>query len=80
MNRFGTAVQNPYVIAAIGIAVVLSPLLVSRLVGIAGGFLLPVTWALLIIGLCAEYIAWTIGLGAIALVRFDRKAAVVAQP
>ena len=80
MNRFGAAAQNPYVIAAIGIAVVLSPLLISRLVGIAGGFLLPVTWALLIIGLCAEYIAWTIGLGAIALVRFDRKAAVVAQP
>jgi len=80
MNRFGTAAQNPYVIAAIGIAVVLSPLLISRLVGIAGGFLLPVTWALLILGLCAEYIAWTIGLGAIALVRFDRKTAVVAQP
>ena len=79
VNRFGTAGQNPYVIAAIGIAVVLSPLLISRLVGIAGGFLVPVTWVLLIIGLCAEYIAWTIGLGAIALVRFDRKA-VVAQP
>ena len=62
MNRFGTAGQNPYVIAAIGIAVVLSPLLISRLVGIAGGFLVPVTWFLLIIGLCAEYIAWTIGL------------------
>jgi hypothetical protein len=79
MNRFGTAGQNPYVIAALGIAVVLSPLLISRLVGIAGGFLVPVTWALLILGLCAEYIAWTIGLGAIALVRFDRKA-VIAQP
>ena len=80
MNRFGTTTgQNPYVIAAIGIAVVLSPLLISRLVGIAGGFLVPVTWALLIVGLCAEYIAWTIGLGAIALVRFDRKA-VIAQP
>lgn len=78
VNRFGTAGQNPYVIAAIGMAVVLSPLLISRLAGLAGGFLWPVTWALLIIGLCAEYIAWTIGLGAIALVRFDRKT-VVAQ-
>ena len=72
-NRFGTAGLNPYLIAAIGIAVVLSPLLISRLVGIGGGFLWPVTGVLLLVGLCAEYIVWTIGLGAIALVRFDRK-------
>jgi hypothetical protein len=79
VNRLGAAAYSPYVIAAIGIALVLSPLLLSRLLGFAGGFLWPVAWALLLIGLCAEYVAWTIGLGAIALVRFDRKAVVI-QP
>jgi hypothetical protein len=74
-RRFGTAAQNPYVIAAIGIALVLSPLLLSRILGFAGNFLWPLTWTLLILGVCAEYLAWTVGLGAIALVRFDRKAA-----
>jgi hypothetical protein len=71
-SRFGTEQQNPYVIAAIGIVVVLSPLLLSRIVGLAG-LLWPVAWALLIVGLFAEYVAWTVGLGAVALVRFDHK-------
>jgi len=72
VSRFGAAHQNPYVTAAIGIAVVLSPLLLSRIVGFAG-LLWPLTWALLILGLFAEYVAWTVGLGAVALLRFDPK-------
>lgn len=79
INRFGTA-QNPYVTAAIGIALLLSPLLLSRVLGLAGGFLWPVTGTLMVLGLCAEYLVWTVGLGAIALARFGRKAVVVAQP
>ena len=72
VSRFGGEGQNPYFVAAIGIALVLSPLLLSRLVGFAG-LLWPVTWTLLLLGLVTEYVAWTVGLGAIALVRFDRQ-------
>jgi hypothetical protein len=78
-NRFGFAAQSPYMIAAIGIGLLLSPLVLSRLLGFAGGFLWPITGTLVFLGLCAEYLAWTVGLGAIALVRFDRKG-VIAQP
>jgi hypothetical protein len=67
--RFGWGEQNPYVIAAIGIALVVSPLLLSRIVGFAG-ILWPITWTLLFLGLLSEYVAWTVGLGAVALARF----------
>jgi hypothetical protein len=72
VSRLSSDAHNPYVVAALGIAVVLSPVLLSRLVGFAG-LLWPITWTLLLLGLVAEYVAWTVGLGAVALVRFDRK-------
>jgi hypothetical protein len=72
--RFGLSSQNPYVIAAVGTVVVLSPVLVSRVVGFAGGFISPITWTLVLLGVLLEYAVWTVGLGAVALVRFDRKA------
>ncbi len=73
VTRFGWQEQNPYLVAALGIAVVLSPVLIGRLLGFARGLLWPITWTLLLLGFLAEYAVWTVGLGAIALVRFDRK-------
>ncbi len=60
---------RPYPATIAGIAVILSPLLVARLLGLAGagGF---VAWLLVAVGFIAEYVAWTTGLGAAALVRF----------
>jgi hypothetical protein len=56
-----------------GIAVVLSPVLLSRLVGFGGLFFWPITMMLLVLGVITEYVVWTVGLGAVALVRFDRQ-------
>jgi hypothetical protein len=67
----GWDAQNQYFVAAMGIAVVLSPVLLSRLVGFAG-FFWPITMMLLVLGLVTEYVVWTVGLGAVALLRFDR--------
>jgi hypothetical protein len=61
-------------VAAVGIALVLSPVLLSRLIGFVG-LLWPITWALLFLGLLTEYVVWTVGLGAVALMRFDRPSA-----
>jgi hypothetical protein len=72
VSRFGWNGQNSYLVAALGIALVLSPVLLSRLIGFAG-LLWPLTWTLLVLGVLTEYIAWTVGLGAVALVRFDRR-------
>ena len=70
-SRLGWDAQNQYFVAAMGIAVVLSPVLLSRLVGFAG-FFWPITMMLLVLGLVTEYVVWTVGLGAVALLRFDR--------
>jgi hypothetical protein len=72
VSRLGWDGQNPYFVAAMGVAVVLSPVLLSRLVGFAGLFW-PITMMLLVLGVITEYVVWTVGLGAVALVRFDRQ-------
>ena len=72
-TRFGGDGQNPYLVAAIGMAVLLSPVLLSRLIGFGGAMVWPITGSLLLLGLLVEYAVWTVGLGAVALVRFDRR-------
>ena len=70
--RIGWQEQSPYLVTALGVAVVLSPVLIGGLIGLGGGLLVPLTWALLFLGFFVEYAAWTVGLGAIALLRFGR--------
>lgn len=72
-GRIGSTSLNPYLTAIIGILVVMSPVLLGRLLGIGGAFLVPLAVPLLMIGFLAEYIAWTIGFGAVALNRFDKR-------
>ena len=49
----------------------MSPILLARLVGLAGGPLWLMSFGLAMLGFLFEYVAWTVGLGAIALVRFN---------
>jgi hypothetical protein len=70
--RFGWVREGPYATTIAGILILVSPLLLARLLGLAGGVVFPMTVGLLVIGTILEYVAWTIGLGAVALVRFNR--------
>jgi Flp pilus assembly pilin Flp len=70
--RFGRVGEGPYATTIAGILILVSPLLLARLVGLAGGVVFPMTIGLLVIGTILEYVAWTIGFGAVALVRFNR--------
>jgi hypothetical protein len=65
---------NPYVTTSLGVMVVLLPLLLARLLEIAGGLLGPVAFSLQVLGLCVEYLVWTMGIGAVALTRYHRQA------
>ena len=56
-----------------GIVLVLSPLLLARLVGFVGDFGF-IVGMLVGVGVLLEYMAWTAGLGATALARFNRPA------
>ena len=62
---------RPYLATMLGIIVIVSPLLLARLLGFVG----PIAFFAAIFGAAAfviEYLAWTTGLGAAALVRFGR--------
>jgi hypothetical protein len=49
--------------------------LVARLLGLASGLLFPITAVLAALGFAFEYVVWTVGLGAVALLRFNGRAA-----
>jgi len=71
--RLGSAPLNPYLTAIVGILAVLTPVLLGRILGIGGPLLLPLALPVLLIGFLAEYLAWTVGFGAVALNQFDKK-------
>jgi hypothetical protein len=70
--RMGWVVGNPYSATMLGILVVMAPILLTRLIGLGGGMLFPMTLGLGIVARLVEYVAWTVGLGAVALARFNR--------
>lgn len=65
--------SRPYAATFAGILLIVSPVLLARLVGLTGdlGF---VVWPIAAVGFLLEYSVWTAGLGAAALVRFNRPA------
>jgi hypothetical protein len=67
-NRFGIK-RGPYASVALGVVLVVGITLVARIVALAGGFVFGVVVAgpLAAIGGLAEYVAWTIGIGAVLL-------------
>jgi hypothetical protein len=71
-GRLGWNTGNPYMTTIGGILVLLSPTVLARLVGLTGLPLFPITGVLFVGGVAIEYLAWTIGFGAVALMRFSR--------
>jgi hypothetical protein len=82
-QRFGWNVTGPYAPTVLGILVIVSPLLLARLLSLVGWPIGPMAFGLGVIAFIVEYVAWTVGFGAVALARFDRRpppAAPVAEP
>jgi hypothetical protein len=71
-HRFAWSGDNPYLTVVIGIVMVVSPVLIARLIGLAGILVFPITGTLTFLGFLLEYVAWTVGFGAVALLRFAR--------
>jgi hypothetical protein len=79
-RRFGLTGYGPYATTMVGIFLIVSPILLARLVGLAGGPLWLMSFGLAMLGFLFEYVAWTVGLGAIALVRFNERALIPPPP
>ena len=72
-RRLGWMNRGTYLNTFTGIVVILLPVLVARLALLAGGTGVAFLWHwLAAMGFVAEYLAWTVGFGAVALVRFGR--------
>lgn len=72
-RRLGWREDNPYAVTITGVLVLMLPVILSRLIGLGGGILFPMTMGLGILGAIVEYLAWTVGFGAVALSRFNRR-------
>lgn len=70
--RFGWQDRGSIGTAVVGVLIVAAPVILARMVGLAGGPVWIMSMGLLIIGFLAEYLVWTIGIGAVALTRFSR--------
>lgn len=67
--------QGPYASVALGVVAVVGITLVARIIALAGGFMLGlvVAGSLAAIGYLAEYVAWTMGIGAVILTWLNRR-------
>jgi hypothetical protein len=72
-TRFGWATADPYRTTLTGIVAVMLPLLLARLINLAGLTMVPFGMGLGVLGWLVEYLAWTVGFGAVALARFSRR-------
>jgi hypothetical protein len=71
-QRFNWPQNNPYTTTMLGILTLMAPVLLARIIGLVGAMLFPFSTGLVIIGLILEYLAWTVGFGSVALLRFSR--------
>jgi hypothetical protein len=73
LARLGIPESGPYAAAIAGVLLIVAPIIVGRLVGLVGLPLSPMTFGFGLLGALVESLAWTIGVGAVALVRFGKK-------
>jgi hypothetical protein len=71
-RRFGWSTDSPFADLIAGVFVVMLPLLVGRVVGLAGWAVSPLVFLLVAIGLGVEYLVWASGFGAVLVNAFTR--------
>ncbi len=71
-DRFGWRPQSAYVATFLGFLIIVLPTLAARVLGIAPEPLRAVAFSVLMAGAIAEFVVWTIGLGATLLTGFGR--------
>ena len=72
--------SGPYLATVTGVLTLLVPVLLGRVVGLGGLLMAPIAFAISLVGLIVEYLAWTVGFGAVALTRFSKSGSTPAAP
>ena len=71
-DRLGWQPGNAFLATAIGFFLIMGPTLAARFIGVGPDALRPGAFALLMLGLAVEFLAWTVGLGAAILTGLGR--------
>jgi hypothetical protein len=71
-RRFNWGAQSEFADVAVGLLTILLPLLVARLLALAGWWSGPFVFLLVGVGLVIEYLAWSCGFGAVLTNEFTR--------
>lgn len=69
-TRFGRRFGSPYAVALIGVMAIEVWSLLGRVIGLGGGPLDFLAFTVLAFGFVVQYVAWTVGFGAVLLARF----------
>lgn len=69
-SRFDRRFGSPYAVALVGVLSIEAWSLFGRLLGMGGGILEFIAFTILAFGFAVQYVAWTIGFGAVLLARF----------
>jgi hypothetical protein len=71
-RRFGMATTSRYADVCVGIVIILLPVLVGRVIALAGWTVSPIVFLLVTIGIAVEFLAWSSGFGAVLTNVFRR--------
>ncbi|MCC7242779.1 MAG: hypothetical protein IT180_12690, partial [Acidobacteria bacterium] len=71
-DRLGWRSRSAFLATAIGLVLIVGPILLARALGVAPEPLRLAAFAALVAGVFAEFLVWTIGLGAALLTGFGR--------
>jgi hypothetical protein len=71
-RRFGSGASAPVIDVCLGVVVILLPVLLARVVALAGWPMNPLSWLLLAAGAGLEFLAWSSGFGAVLTNAFSR--------
>lgn len=74
-DRLGVRLHSAFLAAGIGLLIIATPTLLSRVVGVAPEPLRYAAFGLLVAGAVVEFLVWTIGLGATLMTSFGRQTA-----
>ena len=71
-RRFGLSTTSGFADVCLGILIILLPLLIGRVIGLAGWTLSPIVFLFVATGLAVEFLAWSAGFGAVLTNVFSR--------
>jgi hypothetical protein len=72
--------RSPFVAAAVGVVLIAAGAILARLIWLLPGPVWPIAATVGLIGLFLEYVAWTVGLGALLLTRFGTQSVTPVAP